>query len=162
MTTRQQLVSLAAMVFTSFVAVTTAAAQRQLSGGGYAYFIRDASSMELPDGRSIIRYMDRGFLSADDPKNPFHRVNFDCSGTVAMAAGGGTGVMAGTCNGIDSDGDVYTLWWKGDDLTGGTWGLMNGSGKFEGIKGGGTFGTGLTWTDQKVINRWDGTWTMKN
>ena len=152
---------LAAAALMSLATVSSAAAQQQLSGGGYAYFIRDASPMELPDGRSVIRYTDRGFLSADDPNNPFHRVNFDCSGTVAMAAGGESGVMGGTCNGLDSDGDVYTLWWKGEDLTDGTWGFMNGSGKWEGIEGGGTFSTGLTWDDGKVINRWDGEWTMK-
>jgi hypothetical protein len=152
---------LAAGAFLLLATVNDVAAQQQVSGGGYAYFIRDASPIELPDGRTVLRYSDKGFLSADDPDNPFHLVNFDCAGAVAMAAGGESGVMAGTCSGVDGDGDVYTLWWKGDDLTGGTWGLMNGSGKFEGIEGGGTFSTGLNWTDGKLINRWDGEWTMK-
>jgi hypothetical protein len=55
--------------------------------------IRAANPMELPDAAkrdSLYRY---GFLSADDPSNPFHLVNFDCAGTVVVAAAGESGVV---------------------------------------------------------------------
>ncbi len=64
------------------------------------------------------------------------------------------------CGGVDADGDVWTIWYGGDE-DGGDWGYMGGTGKFEGIKGGGTFSAESQWSDGRGINSWEGTYTLR-
>jgi len=60
---------------------------------------------------------------------------------------------------IDASGSVAWIWYRGN-ATGGSWGFINGSGKFEGIMGGGTYNIVLGWEDGKQINTWEGTWEI--
>jgi hypothetical protein len=38
---------------------------------------------------------------------------------------------------------------------------MGGTGKFEGIEGGGTFSAEAQWADGRGINSWEGTYTLR-
>ena len=75
------------------------------------------------------------------------------------ATGRGT-VVSGHCDGVDADGDVWTIWYGGDE-DGGDWGYMGGTGKFEGIEGGGTFSAESQWSDGRGINSWEGKYTLR-
>lgn len=44
---------------------------------------------------------------------------------------------------------------------GNTWGFTGGTGKYEGITGGGTTTTLAQMADGRTAITWDGTWTMK-
>lgn len=142
-------------------AAAQAQAQQQGQGSGRTTGVPVTDvTLQAPDGRTIQRQTFSGFSIADDPGNPFHQTNVTCTFTTAVAADGETVSQGAFCDGIDRDWDVFWLWGRGNQ-DGGTWSLIGGTGKFEGIEGGGTSTTAATWPDGKIIFSWEGSWTMK-
>lgn len=92
----------------------------------------------LPDGRTLARNKQIGFTFDKDPNNPVHGAASTCMGSVVSEAEGGNWSGSGICEEIDSDMDVIWSWWEGNQ-DGGTWGYIRGTGKFEGVTGGGTW-----------------------
>ena len=118
------------------------------------------STMTLPDGRILTRQTLRGTAIADDPNTPLSMASQDCMFTTVTAADGKSFNTGGSCDGVDKDGDVY--WAVGTaSEEGGTWRYIGGTGKFEGLEGGGTYQLALEWPDGKVMATWDGKATMK-
>ncbi|KPK62595.1 MAG: hypothetical protein AMS21_07385 [Gemmatimonas sp. SG8_38_2] len=155
--------SIALTVATALFCLGAAAeAQAQsMSGGGLALYVPQAAeSYQLPDGRTVQPLNLVGFVTANDPENPLHMMNQNCAGTTIVAPEGETMDGHGHCVGIDSEGDVAWLWWSSAEV-GNTWGFLGGTGKFEGIEGGGTTAPGPIWPDGKYIITWEGTWEMK-
>jgi hypothetical protein len=137
------------------VATSPRAAQNQAGGDGVFVTVDEATSA-LADGRTRRLYTTTGFVLSDEG-NPFHRAEQDCSGAEIVAADGKSRSGAGSCVAIDPDGDVWWIWWRGD-AKGGTWGFLGGTGKFEGITGGGSLRYALAWPDGRFTLKWEGTW----
>ena len=116
--------------------------------------------MTLPDGRTVTRQVLRGTAIADDPNTPLSLASQDCMFTTVTAADGKTFSSGGFCDGVDKDGDVYWAIGKADQ-NGGEWHYLGGTGKFEGLEGGGTYQLALEWPDGKVLATWEGTGTLK-
>jgi len=136
-------------------AVDLRAAQGQ--GGGEGVFVTvHEESVALADGRTRRLYRTAGFVLADEG-SPFHRAEQDCSGAEILAADGKHLGAAGSCIATDPDGDVWWIWWRGDGK-GGTWGFLGGSGKFEGITGGGSTRRALEWPSGRFTLKWEGAW----
>lgn len=101
---------------------------------------------ELPDGRTAVVIQHYQVIHADNPADPFYNVGADCSGKLIMSQDGQP--MSGSGVGLtkDAGGDGASLWWrvteagmpKGPGL-GGEYGIYEGYGKYEGVKGGGTW-----------------------
>lgn len=116
--------------------------------------------MTLPDGRTVTRQVSKGTAIADDPNTPLSLASQNCMFTTVTAADGKTFSSGGLCDGIDKDGDVYWAIGKADQ-NGSKWHYLGGTGKFEGLEGGGTYQLALEWPDGKVLATWEGTGTMK-
>lgn len=129
-------------------------------GEGQAFYEPTVlGTVELADGSVISRVSSSGFVTSKDANNPFHMVNQVCTGTDVLAAGQSESIAYGYCEGLDRDGDMYFIsWYNGPDKN--TWQFLGGTGKFDGISGGGTTVNAFAWADGKYAINWKGTWTI--
>ena len=139
---------------------TGSPAQERSHSGDFAFMTTASEEMPLSDGQVLMRVVQSGMVFADDPASPLDRTATTCTGSTVMDATGRATVVSGHCDGVDADGDVWTIWYGGDE-DGGDWGYMGGTGKFEGIEGGGTFSAESQWSDGRGINSWEGTYTLR-
>ena len=135
-------------------------AQERSHSGDFAFMTTASEEMPLSDGQVLMRVVQSGMVFADDSSSPIDRTATTCTGSTVMDATGRATVVSGHCDGVDADGDVWTAWYGGDE-DGGDWGYMGGTGKFEGIEGGGTFSAESQWSDGRGINSWEGTYTLR-
>jgi hypothetical protein len=151
-------ISLAAVLALGVVGSVSA---QQMSGGGYVALVpKPAVTSETPDGRVLQMVGVDGIVFGDEESNPFGMATQSCSGTVVMAADGSDLMAKGYCDGVDLEGDVWWISWE-ETAAGGSWNLLGGTGKFEGVSGGGQTSRVAEWPDGRYVVRWDGTWTMK-
>jgi hypothetical protein len=144
-----------------FAALLLAPAAFADKGEGQAFYEPTLlETVELADGRVLSRVKVSGFVIGSNEKNPFHMVNQHCSGTSILTTGQSEPTAYGYCEGVDRDGDVFFMAWT-TGPAGNTWQLLGGTGKFDGISGGGTSATTQAWTDGKYVIDWDGSWKMK-
>ena len=132
------------------------AAQERSDSGSFSFSITSSEEMPLSDGTSLMRAVQSGILTTDDPASPLGPSAGTCSGSTVESE---SLIVAGYCDFVDMDGDVWTIWYKADQ-EGGSWGFLEGTGKFNGIHGEGTFRGGEAWSDGRGINYWDGTYTL--
>lgn len=156
----QSLIVLAEAALLVTVLVSDALGQGEASVKGKFTFTSSSESVSLAGGRTLQRAVSSGFFLTDDPNSPLDQNAATCIGATVMSASGEPGVGSGHCEAVDKDGDVWTLWWR-NDANGGPWGMMNGTGKFEGMEGGGTWAIGPQWPDGRGINTWEATYTMR-
>lgn len=138
---------------------TGSLAQERSDSGSFSFVTTSSDEMDLGNGQTLMRLVQSGMVFADDPASPLNQSATTCSGS-SITKADGSAVVAGHCDAVDADGDVWTLWYSANQ-DGGTWGYMGGTGKFEGIEGGGTFSTGSAWADGRGINNWEGTYTLR-
>lgn len=138
----------------SSMTVASPAVAESISGNGVGVVTElPGETQELADGRTYTTVGNRQILLAEDPDHPFHHVAIDCAGACVLE--GESGPCRGSCTGIDPDGDMIFLTWTGQDN--GEWWLEDGSGKFEGASGSGT------WKSEGAVgagfnkNSWEGT-----
>ena len=149
-----RLLSLPALLL---LTVAGPAAAGEVSGGGEAAYVTlSEERVELLGGNTLRNYRSAGFVTAK-PGNPFHDTEQNCSGTDLIGADDEIVRSAGYCEGSDVEGDVWWIWWRGD-AEGGVWGLLDGSGKFAGLTGGGSMRTLKRWPNGKYTIRWEGSW----
>ena len=120
----------------------TITGQHPLAGGG-----------ELRTRRSS------GIFFTYDAALPFNGSSYECLSSFYMAASDPHGHGHGQCYGIDPEGDI---WWAqlrgGRDY--GTWTFLDGTGRYLGVKGGGTWDTRATAGPKKYITTWKGQWQL--
>jgi hypothetical protein len=138
----------------------TSQAEKMTGSGHNANQNVSTQVTKLPDGRSLMAIHDASIIMGNNQGNPFHLTTLDCYSTYIAAADGNSGNGNGYCHGVDKDGDV---WWItfGGDFGGGTWAFTGGTGKFDGISGGGTFKPVSQMQGGRSLSVWDGTWDMK-
>jgi len=154
---RRQITVLLVLAFLS-AGVPPVSAQ-QTSGGGHVLLVPSPpTSTAMPDGRTVMYVHVDGFVTADEASNPFGPATQSCSGTVVAAPGGASAEGHGYCDGVDTDGDVWWIWWS-ETPAGGRWGIIAGTGKFQGMKGGGTTNRIAEWPDGRYMVRWEGSWS---
>ncbi len=137
-----------------------AQAAEQKGSGTVTYVPVVSGASELADGRTVVRSGSKGIILSDDESIPFHLAGESCGGTTIISADGTRTWGSGYCDAIDKDGDAWWIWWRieGD---GSTWGFLEGTGKYEGITGGGTTKTLVRLPDGRQTIHWEGTWQVK-
>jgi len=135
----------------SFADVTT---------GRYATNNGQQTTQELADGSKVQISHYSQITFADDKSHPLDNVSSDCVGRFRTSADGAFISADGMCTSFDAAGDTASFWWRADksgtadcpDLCG-SWGYFNGTGKYKGIVGSGT------WVrDTMFPNGSSGTW----
>ncbi|MFQ5528807.1 MAG: hypothetical protein ACE5FP_00510 [Gemmatimonadota bacterium] len=134
-----------------------AEAQERSDSGSFSFSVASSEQMPLSDATVLMRVVQSGMVLTADPDSPLNRSATTCSGSTVASAE--TASIAGYCDMVDVDGDVWTAWYRGDQ-DGGVWGFLVGTGKFEGVQGEGTFRAGEVWADGRGINYWDATYTL--
>ena len=136
-------------------------AQETSATGHSVYFPGTQKVVELSDGRSAVDTTFDGYVITDDENSTFNLVAQDCAGTDLMSADGALVISSGYCAGRDRDGDMYWFsYWNTPESN--KWTLTGGTGKFEGIRGGGTSRPLAMHEDGTFSLRWEGTWTTKS
>ena len=136
-------------------------AQEVKASGTNMFVPKVVESFSLADGSIANRVYFPGFITADDPTNPLRLASMTCSGTSITTKDGKPIRSAGTCDSVDSQGDVAFYWWRADEKNGGRWGFMGGTGKWANVEGGGTYEPTFQWKDGRQGNSWKGTWKTK-
>jgi hypothetical protein len=157
---RRALITLPVATLVLLAAAARIPAQETSGSGTGAYAVDVIGEFELSDGSTGSQAIHTGFVFGDDPSNPFDNSIQTCAGTSVEAADGSTFAARGYCDGIDGDGDLWWIWWASSP-DGGKWGLMGGTGKWVGVRGGGTTQQVAQWPDGRYIITWEGTWTTE-
>jgi hypothetical protein len=148
----------AAGAICALTAASTHAAELKVSGT-VVHVIVSSESQKLDDGRTILHVHDKGIVEANDSKSPLHLTSRDCSGTLILDAKGNFVDGAGHCVNFDKSGDGYwNTWTSTPDHN--IWSVYHGTGKFEGMSGGGTSKSIANLPDRYAIT-YEGTLTMK-
>ncbi len=150
--------ALAGIVVSCLLGASLAAAQEVKGKGHVVYVPHSTETFKLADGTPAMRMQSKGVVLAADPATSIHLSTQDCSGTYVMNVDGTMRTASGYCDGIDKDGHVWWIWWKGNQA-GSNWGFLGGTGKYEGIKGGGTTKTEMQAADGRLVISWEGNWT---
>ena len=136
-----------------------AEAGEETGSGTVTYAPAAVDTVQLADGSMVQRSHIMGIVLANDPSNSIHLASQDCFGTTVIAADG-TAIANGYCDAVDADGDRWWIsWHNGPDAN--TWAFTGGTGKYEGIKGGGTTTALAQTADGRSAIIWNGSWTMK-
>lgn len=136
------------------------AGQKMTGSGHNANQNVSTDTKKLPDGRLLMQIHDAAIIMGNNPGNPFNQTSLDCFSTFVAAADGSTGEGGGYCHGVNKDGEVWWINFKGD-FTGGTWEFLGGTGKFAGITGGGKYKPVTQLEGGRSLSSWDGSWEMK-
>jgi hypothetical protein len=161
MQTRRHVSTVSVAAFVLLATVSAAKGGQKVTGNGHNFFVpKSSETYKLPDGRSVGQTSEAGYITTAQADNPLNMNTANCSGTTITSADGKTGTGSGYCVNFDPAGDAAWMWWRGD-LDGGTWGFVDGTGKFKGVEGGGTWKTTQRSPDGKHIDTWEGTWQMK-
>jgi len=149
----------AVLIATLIIAPLGMYAQEYSDSGDVVYFPTSLETVELPNGMIAVESKTSGYVLAADTESPFHLVAQTCSGTSLLDADNNLLRASGYCAGRDRDGDMYWMsYWNDED--GGEWTLLGGSGKFEGLSGGGTSHSIAQDAVGSFVVRWSGTWRL--
>ena len=141
------------------LATTAAFGQMEYNAtGGIALTPEVVGTVDLPDGNVLVKTMSSGFIWTNEEGIVGGNGSMDCSNFSTVGPEGDQLDGAGTCVGLDPDGDLWWSWATGAGE--GEWGLTGGTGKYAGINGGGTWKVQVQFADGKVTNEWQGTWTI--
>ena len=151
--------TLAAVVAVSFLGAAAGAEERK-DNGSYVAISGDAESYELASGSTVDRAPNAGFLVTDDASSPLHLAGMGCVGSSLVSTDGKSSSGGGHCVISDHSGDLIWAWWLGDQ-EGGTWGFLDGTGKFAGVQGNGIWKVGPVFSGDRLINKWTMTWQMR-
>lgn len=135
--------------------------------GRFANHNMSTQSSDLPGGGRIdvVHYHQVTF--ADQPGHPLDNTIADCVGLYRFSKDDAVESASGSCFGRDADGDGTSFWWRLEaqgtadcPTMCGVWGYYAGSGKFDGISGGGTWQQTTVFPDAGT-GTWQGTHSLK-
>ena len=140
-----------------FVATSVSAQDSYTTTGGVALSQKVIAKTTLPGGSMLVETHSKGFIWTDDEAVGGNG-SLNCYASNIMGAEGMPASGSGTCQNIDADGDVW--WVTYDGGMEGMWNYTGGTGKYVGVDGGGTWKNAQGYADMKIINTWEGSWTI--
>jgi hypothetical protein len=147
------IVSLAAALLLS---APLANAKEWKDGGTGTYVTASSSSVKQANGGTVVHETFKGIVLSNVPGSIINGTSQTGSGTSVLDADGNLVLSMGYADGVDRDGDVFWIWWK-TTPEGRTWGYNGGTGKFKGIKGGGTTTLLAYFPGDRSAISWEGT-----
>jgi hypothetical protein len=126
--------------------------------GTTAFVPGTSQQMALPNGHVMQHIQASGINMAENGDSPLNGCSITCEGVNIADADGDDQAGAGSCHLVNANGDVALAWWKRTSDAGGVWGLMGGTGVFEGITGKGTYASRAPLPNGSWINEWDISW----
>ena len=124
-------------------------------GGTGTYIVTSSNSVAQPNGSTVVFQSFKGVVLSNDSKSILNLTSQSGAGTTVFDKDGNLVESNGYADGVDRDGDVFWIWWK-TTPNGGTWGYTGGTGKFAGIKGGGTTKTLVNFPGDRWTISWEG------
>lgn len=147
--------TIAATFLVVLLGASTVIAQTVPVSGHAVYIPGSSKSVALPDGRTLVHNTMHSVLIEDEPENPQHLASQDCAGTDLLAEDGTVLQIGGACAAVDADGDLIRISYL-NKPTGGVWRYAGGTGKYEGVEGGGTSEVVAVGPDGRVTLRYEG------
>jgi len=161
MSHRQPLAAIAVAAALALIAASGPAGAAEVKGAGTGtYTIRAIASHKLASGRKLRQSHLKGVLVAADPAHPFNLSTQDCNDVALIDIDGTVLKDYGVCAAVDKAGDVWWLKFEGKAGVG-TWQVIGGIGKYEGMTGGGTTQDLLATPDGRLTLAWTGAVEMK-
>lgn len=154
------LVSAVATLALAGLLTPAAVAGETTARGTVTYIGKPLDATALGGNGVVSRVHMKGVVIADDANSPLHLSSQDCYGSTVVDGTGEPKGGAGSCDGVDRDGDVWWIWWRNAPDSR-TWGFIGGTGKWQGVTGGGTTGVLAAMPDGRTTISWLGKWTMK-
>jgi len=153
-----KLLPIASGLFITGALILASVAQAAEGSGSATYVTTWSETTKLPGGRALQRAHFKSVIIVDKGDALFHLQPQDCSGSVALGADGKAEDSAGACSAVDKDGDT---WWISyhNGPQGNVWTILGGTGKYKGMKGGGTSVDLVLTVDGRLVNSWKGSWT---
>ena len=152
--------ALAALASTFLCPAISQAKEYTTSGTG-TYVQMASEPTQLANGTVAIHTMSKGVLICDDENDPIHLATQDVAATMIYDVNGNLIKGMGYADGITRDGDVFTISWVTNEK-GNTWEYIEGTGLFEGVKGGGTTVNLVIHPDMRQVIRFEGTVILKD
>ena len=151
--------SFAAMAAVSVMFGATLTQAEQKAESGMDNMVSDNKIIELEKGHTVILISEKGIETTDDPSGATNMTNNDCIGMFESFPDN-TYKGNGYCIETDKDGDkVFNRWTASSDMKESRYEIVGGTGKFEGVNGGGTaVDTEISGGPQgRTVTRWKGT-----
>jgi hypothetical protein len=130
------------------------------TSGSATYIVTDNQVTTHANGTVTIVQTSKTILDCDDESVGFHKAAQTAVGTTVQDADGNVLSSVGYAHAVDADGDVMYIYWRGTG-DGSEWSFVSGTGKYEGIQGGGTSEVLVALEDGSQMIRWHGKWTQK-
>ena len=159
--TTQSATLVAASLIIASISNTATKAGEFNGNGTVTYTVSTLEQMTAKSANSMALSHLRGVVLASDPTSPIHLSNQDCMGSTIPNETGAPLNGAGSCTGIDRDGDIWWIWYSNTSQSR-DWGFIDGTGKFEGVKGNGTTSVLSASPNGRLAVTWQGKWTMKD
>jgi hypothetical protein len=129
-----------AIVLVAFVAAPAVAQDIE---GQYITSAGVVDTTQLPDGQLLVSNQYPMFGLSENAEGLFDNVKSQCSSwSLSEAEMDAPSALAGSCYGLDAEGDVYWFWWRAEEMGTdacpilcGTWSVYRGTGKYEGMGG---------------------------
>lgn len=146
-----------------FLLMPFAALAQEEVGGTYVTFDAEDTTVNLPDGSSLVQGTYGEYGTSNDPDSPFSNYMGRCMAEGLSSESGEVIANAGACVYHNPDGDTSWQWWRLEEtgttdcpLGCGTWGIFNGTGAFDGLTGGGTWKIVATYPNGNALGVWRG------
>ena len=140
-----------------------AAAGQTGSSSGDLTFQRSEHVNSARGGSKVVTRTVTGVSHAKDKGGPLDEAEIRCYLTfVAYKGRKGTEKGSGYCVGIGSKGNTWEMLLSGDGKGGGTWKFVDGTGRYDSIKGSGNWQHKGSKKDKNERYEWTGQWELKN
>lgn len=151
--------SIAIFALATLCPAVLAAGEHEVSGSA-TYITLDRQMSPLPNGSAVVTTTSKTVIVADDETIPFHLAEQITVGTAVVDSEGNVITGSGYGHAIDADGDVMYISWRVTE-GGSEWDFVSGTGKYEGMEGGGTSENIYMNGNGDQVIRWHGKWTKK-
>lgn len=129
----------------ALLALAGAASAAESTGHYYTYTISKTKT-DLANGNTSAVWQFYILGSSNNANDPQNNTAGNCTGHAIVSSQGKPVSESGMCFRQDSDGDSFSYWWKMDEAgtarcpdSCGSFGYVDGTGKFKGLTGGGTY-----------------------
>ncbi len=131
--------------------------------GRYATHTISEDMVELPNDVTLVTQHYHQVVFADQSDHMLNNTTGNCVGLIRVSQDGSPLSSSGFCDNTDASGNGHSFWWRLDESNTatcadicGTWGFVDGYGKYKGVTGTGTWSRTTVFPDGTT-----GTWTLK-